>query len=174
MEKKIRFGDLVRNSGRPQPMTLWTDPKNDKSFSKAVKENRIVTVIEDPASKRKGFGQIGFHAQPHAFYLVFPRSLPRENGSRVIGINYELLEEPRVGSDPVRNTKSEPKPPEIKIEPIQKKFKVRLRRTATVETNVDVTAKDRTEAEQLAIKRAQQQSFPLKQTEIKEEILREE
>jgi len=174
MEKKIRFGDLVRNSGKPQPMTLWTDPKKDKPFSKAVKENRIVTVIQDPASKRKAFGQIGFHEQSHAFYLAFPRSLPRQNGSRVVGISYELLEEPKLGSERVRSIKPDPKQPPIKIESVQKQFRIRLRRTATVETNVNVTAKGRTEAEQLTIKRAQHQRFPLKQAEIKNEILRED
>jgi len=93
MEKTIRLGDLVRKSGRPQAVTLWTKPKKDRVFTKAVKENRIVTVVQDPTSKRKDFGQIGFHQQPHAFYLIFPRPLTNEKDSRVIGINYALLDE---------------------------------------------------------------------------------
>ena len=93
MAKNIRLGDLVRNSGRPQVLTLWTEPKKYPTFKKALKENRVLTVVQDPTSKRKEFGQIGFHQQPHAFYLVFPRPLPKKNDSRVIGINYALLEE---------------------------------------------------------------------------------
>jgi hypothetical protein len=93
MEQRIRFGDLVRRSGRPEAVTLWLDPKKDRSFSKAAKENRIVTVVQDPTSKRKDFGQIGFHKHPHAQYLVFPRPLPKDGNSRIIGINYALLEE---------------------------------------------------------------------------------
>ena len=93
MEKRIRLGDLVRNSGRPRAVTLWIDPKKDRNVTKAVKENRIITVVQDPTSKRKEFGQIGLHVQPHAFYLIFPRPLPKEKDSRVIGINYALLED---------------------------------------------------------------------------------
>src|SRR5437660_3086328 len=53
MGKTTRFGDLVRTSGRPQTVTLWTDPRKDRSFSKAVRENRVLTIIADPKSTKK-------------------------------------------------------------------------------------------------------------------------
>jgi len=94
MEKKIRFGDLVRNSGRPQTHTLWTDLKKDTALRQAIKKNQVVTVIQDPTSKRKDFGRIGFHQQLGSSYLIFPRPLPsHDECSRVIGINYQLLED---------------------------------------------------------------------------------
>ena len=55
MGKTIRFGDLVRESGRPEAVTLWTPPKKDRSFSKAMRENRVMTVHSDPASHRKDY-----------------------------------------------------------------------------------------------------------------------
>src|SRR5215831_17506162 len=101
MEKTIRFGDLVRNSGRPQTVTLWTDPKKDGSMQRAIQTNRVLTVIQEPTSKHKDYGLIGFHQKPSALYLVFPRPLPQDSDSRVIGINYQLIEEPEA-TDPVR------------------------------------------------------------------------
>ena len=175
MEKRIRFGDLVRNSGRPRTITLWTDPKKDRNFSKAVKENRIITVIQDPASTRKGFGQIGFHEQPNAFYLAFPRPLPDEKDSRVIGINYDLLEEPTVESNSRRKVtpkaqQIQASPVEKKTEPARKDFTVRIRRTAILETDVEVTGKDQAEAERQALDLAKHQKFSLNRAAINNEI----
>jgi hypothetical protein len=97
MEKKnIRFGDLVWNSGRPETHALWMDPKQDRSLHRAIKENRVFTVIQEPTSKHKDYGRIGFHQEPHASYLIFPRPLPQKKDARVIGINYQLIEEPEV------------------------------------------------------------------------------
>ena len=89
----IRFGDLVRESGRPRVVTLWIDPKKDRSFSKAIRENRVLTVHTDPASGRKDYGEIGFCRERGAFYLVFPERLPKERKARIVGINYQLAEE---------------------------------------------------------------------------------
>jgi hypothetical protein len=100
MGKRRRFGDLVRESGRPEVATLWTEPKNDRAFSKAIRENRVLTVESDPASKRKDFGRIGFHQVRGGIYLVFPKALPNETDSRIVGINYQLAEE-RSTRDPV-------------------------------------------------------------------------
>jgi hypothetical protein len=94
MEKRIRFGDLVRNSGRPSVWTLWADPRKDRAFTKAVRENRVLTVIQEPASKHRDYARIGFHRQQYASYLVFPKRLPKDSDSRVIGIHYELVQEP--------------------------------------------------------------------------------
>lgn len=101
MAKTMRFGDLVRGSGRPEVVTLWVEPKKDKNFSQAMDENRVLTVLTDPGSNRKEYGRIGFHQQEGAIYLVFPRSLPAfEPDSRVVGINYQLTED-RPVTDPV-------------------------------------------------------------------------
>ena len=89
---KIRFGDLVRNSGRPQVVTLWTEPAKDPTVSRAIREHRILSVSE--AQGKRPYGAFGLHPGPHTLMLVFPRPLPQESDARVIGINYQLLEEP--------------------------------------------------------------------------------
>ncbi len=203
MEKRSRFGDLVRESGRPQPFTLWADPKQDRSFSQAVKANRVLTVIQEPGSKHRDFGIIGFHEQPHASYLVFPRALPKNNDSRVIGINYQLVELPAV-TNPVRPEDLEPKrrergpsrpqaqpeqepqepakppPPEPKKpqppkpKHIEKAFRVKVRRTATSEINIEVTATNRKAAQQRALEFVKNQPFELNKAAIHEQVVKVE
>jgi hypothetical protein len=95
MPKNVRFGELVRNSGRPSVHTLWTKPGRDRAFTQAVKRNRVLTVVHDPTSKRKDYGEIGFHERHGASYLIFPRPLPKDGPAHVIGINYSLLAEAR-------------------------------------------------------------------------------
>jgi hypothetical protein len=93
MRKTLHFGDLVRESGRPEAVTLWIPPKKNRSFSKAIRENRVLTIHSDPASHRKDYGAIGFHEEKGATYLVFPKALPKKCDSRIIGINYQLAED---------------------------------------------------------------------------------
>jgi len=72
-------------------VTLWTDPKHDPRMSKAIRENRVLTVHQEPTSKKKDFGEIGFHKIPFASYLLFPKPLPEKSEARVVGINYQLV-----------------------------------------------------------------------------------
>ena len=58
-----------------------------------MKENRVLSVTQKPATKRKDFGRIGFRKGPGMSFLVFPRPLPRANDARVVGINYALVED---------------------------------------------------------------------------------
>ena len=94
MDKRLRFGDLVRNSGRPQVVTLWTKPEENRALTDAVKKNRVLTVIQEPG--KRDCGMIGFELKPGALFLIFPRPLPREQNARVVGINYQLVQEPVV------------------------------------------------------------------------------
>src|SRR5213080_50404 len=146
MQKTVRFGDLVRNYGRPEPVTLWTDPKHDPRISRAIRENRVLTVHQEPTSKKKDFGEIGFHKIPFAAYFVFPKPLKEDKTIRVVGINYQLAEEAEPIGKPVREItkgqggrkaraaklakKTEPKAekPKIKPEPKLKSYEVLLRR----------------------------------------------
>src|SRR5262245_8159211 len=92
--KKIRFGDLVRNSGRPKTLTLWTEPESNKELQRAIRGNRVLTVHHTNAGKKRDVGEIGFKKESPAIYLIFPRALPARSNEPVIGINYDLLEEP--------------------------------------------------------------------------------
>lgn len=95
-------------------VTLWMDPESDPSFSRAIKENRVLTLIQPRSSNHKDYGIIGFHKDPHASYLLFPRSLPQDGDLRVVGIRYELVDERPVGQvvlpRPAKREKPKPLP----------------------------------------------------------------
>src|SRR5262245_43007130 len=95
MKKTVRFADLVRTSGRPQVTTLWTDPRRDRVFSKAIRETRVLTVMIENVGSKRDAGRIGFHKEKNAAYLVFPEELPRNPNARVVGIKYDQLALPK-------------------------------------------------------------------------------
>jgi hypothetical protein len=109
--KKLRFGDLVRVSGRPRTLTLWTAPKKSAELQKAMKTNRILTVQQPNAGTKRDVGIVGFRPERQASFFLFPRPLKAEPGQEVIGINYSLLEEPPA-PDPVAHRKRSRAPSE--------------------------------------------------------------
>ncbi|HZR20357.1 MAG TPA: hypothetical protein VFE51_23945 [Verrucomicrobiae bacterium] len=172
MEKKLRFGDLVRNSGRPQAVTLWTTPDNNPGLKKAVKQNRVLTVVMEP--RKRDYGRIGLQLHPGASYLVFPKSLPDEPGARVIGVNYQLLDQPGPSASHPSKVAGKSKPkknfkPVIWNPPTQR-FKVKVRRTATVEDEVTVQAADQETAERQALKQASHK--PFKRSNVQAEVVK--
>ena len=92
--KTLRFGDLVRQSGRPVTLELWMPPKENKELQKAIRTNRVLTVQHQNTGSKRDVGKIGFRVQRGALYLVFPRPLPKAGSIPVVGINYDLLERP--------------------------------------------------------------------------------
>lgn len=156
---------------RPEPVTLWTDPKKDSGFQGAIQENRVTTVIQKTVGTHKDFGVIGFQRAEHTSYWIFPKSLDRFKGKRVIGIKYDLLNVPKP-KDPVKLTEepatkspakdvgkriqepaepSQPKPQPEKTKPEPHRFRVTIRCTATTEIEDEVEAKSATEAGELAL-----------------------
>ena len=170
----IRFRDLVKTAGTPESKSLWTDPKNDRDFMRAVKQKRVLTVVQE--SKRKDFGELGFHQHPGALYFVFPKPLPGEGG-KVIGIKYDLVEagEPADVLGPaelkrVAKTKGararEPK----KVEPVVKTFQVAVRRVAVLEESLAIDAHSKAEAKQMAVETLETRGFELGKAKIENEI----
>jgi hypothetical protein len=91
--KSVRFDALVKSSGQPEQVTLWTKPEDDADFMKAVKQNRVATIVQTNVGTKKDFGVVGFEAKKNAAYLVFPKSVSAEKGSKIVGIKYERLAE---------------------------------------------------------------------------------
>ena len=172
----VRFAQVVKECGRPEPITLWTDPKKDRNFQAAARDNRVMTVVQETVGTRKDFGVVGFYQAEHASYLAFPKSLDRFKGKRVIGIKYDLLNVPK-SEDPVKPTaepakKAAPshvvkaikqatkKPPtERKTEATKPKlhrFRVTIRSTATVDVERELEAKTAKQARQMAVEMADQ------------------
>ena len=116
--KQARFGKIVEAGGKPEAYLAFSDPDNDPSFMRAAKESRVVTIKQEPTSKRKDFGIVGYVKEKYATYLIFPKSLREFSGQRVIGIDYSILQsaDVRIGG----------KVPAARKEPAPKKEKVRL------------------------------------------------
>src|SRR5262249_7330976 len=144
----------------------------------------------EPSSKHKDFGRIGFHQQPSAMYLVFPRPLPQDSSSRVIGINYQLIEEPEV-TDPARpgDFVARPKPakheapkqevprqelPKPKPKPAKRTFMIRVRRSATLDTEINVEAENQQTAEKEAMESVKNRPFDLSKSRITQQIVETE
>ncbi|MGV3772148.1 MAG: hypothetical protein ACO1QB_04545 [Verrucomicrobiales bacterium] len=102
--KTVRFAKLVESSGKPYAKTLWFDPESDTQFKKAIRQNRVLTVAQANVGQKKDVGIIGFLPDKRGAILVFPKSIPYDSGARVIGIKWDLVEEPPP-ADPVDWTK---------------------------------------------------------------------
>lgn len=162
----IRFRELVNRAGRPRQVTLWNDPKREPGFLKAVKENRVLTIVQEPAAKTRDFGEIGFHRQPHATYFVFPKPLPGDRTAKVVGIQYDLVEDAPV-RDPIRSRspkrRAEKPAAAAKSRPVvaTKNFNLLVRRTAVIETVIPVAARNPAAARRKALQRMKREPFDL-------------
>ena len=189
MTKVLRFAALVKTCGHPQTVTLWTKPENNPALMKAVRENRVLTVIQKSSSHRKDFGLIGFQPHQFALYLVFPKRLPKaDDHATVVGIRYDLIEEPdapnppakavppkeqRNGAHsarPLRTSKPSPaKTPVPKVQkPVEKRYAVTLLRTASAEVTIKVAATDVIHAQARALEQVKRAKF--KPVEIQDEV----
>lgn len=92
--KTARFAEVVKAGGAPEPYLLWVPAEKDRTFQRAIKEHRIMTIHQEPRGTKKDFGMVGFHQEPSAQWLMFPKSLRRFEDRRIIGINYELMAKP--------------------------------------------------------------------------------
>jgi len=157
MPKKIRFMELVKSSGKPEMAALWTGPRANPAFMKAVRENRVATLVQKPTGTKKDVGHLGFHQQQFANYLVFPKPLPKVADAEIIGIKYDLLK----SSDEVvfKESKRRPFPEKKAPKPKPKKFRVVVSRTATEETVLEVTARSIEDAKEDALKKIRRQKF---------------
>lgn len=92
--KTARFTEVVKAGGAPEPHLLWVPAEKDKTFQRAIKEHRIMTIHQEPRGTKKDYGTVGFHEEPSAQWLMFPKSLRRFEDRRIIGINYDLMAKP--------------------------------------------------------------------------------
>lgn len=89
--KTVRFAELVAKAGAPEAHQMWVPPAKDAAFQRALKAHRVLTVHQENVGTKKDYGVVGFHEEPHAQFLVFPKSLREFEGRRVVGVKYELL-----------------------------------------------------------------------------------
>jgi len=180
MPKQVRFMQLIKSFGRPYPATLWAgNPDKDPEFKKAISENRILTVHTVNVGTKKDAAEIGFVKEGNPTYLIFPKPISMVQGTKVIGLKFDQLENPPV-KDPVKISEAPPKkinhegrvekraaqPPTEPVAPKQHvekmprkarekaeeilTFEVTLKLSATVQRNVRVRAKTAAEARRAA------------------------
>jgi hypothetical protein len=121
--KTVRFASVVDKAGHPEPYTLWTDPKEDPHFQAALKAIRVLTVHQENVGAKADYGEVGF--KKGGSLLLFPKSLKRFEGARIIGIKYDLLEPektPPRKEAARRPPKKRTAPPQGKEEPKPKHF----------------------------------------------------
>jgi len=84
----MRFATVVNKSGKPDVHLVLVPPQNDASLQKAIKSHRVMMLHQSGPSD---FGTVGFENGVAGQILVFPRSLKPFEGTRIVGIRYELL-----------------------------------------------------------------------------------
>lgn len=94
--KTVRFTQVVERSGKPHVHTLWIEPERDPEFKRARDAHRVMTVGRSGAEKTDT-GVIGLDPARARTgqLLVFPKSLQSFAGARVIGIKFDLVEQPK-------------------------------------------------------------------------------
>ena len=89
--KTARFSQVIENCGKPQVYTLWQKPSADRHLSAQIKRNRVMTILKSESGT--DFGIIGLKENTEARYLIFPKSLTRFAGKRIIGIDWAFVRE---------------------------------------------------------------------------------
>jgi hypothetical protein len=89
--KTTRFATIVQAAGAPSVYLLWSPAEKDATFQNAIKQHRVMSVHQETRGTKKDYGVIGFTKDPQAQFLVFPKSIRRFEGTRVVGVDYELL-----------------------------------------------------------------------------------
>lgn len=156
-KQTARFTLVVKDCGRPEPVTLWGNPRKDKRLQTAVDENRILTVKQETVGTRKDFGVVGFHREAKAAYFVFPKPLDKYEDRKIVGIDYALLDVPpadsrgRGSAKPLgahRSSRAKAKKPAV---PPMTKFRVIVRCVSTMDIPKEVQARNQAEAKEKAL-----------------------
>jgi hypothetical protein len=95
--KTVRFSHIVETCGRPRVHTLWSNPEKDSEFKRARAAHRVMTLVGEAG--KADFGVVGYDVEHAASqFLFFPRSLHEFDGAHVIGIKFDLIEQPKLST----------------------------------------------------------------------------
>jgi len=89
--KTARFAEVVEKSGEPHVYTLWQKPSTDRHLQSQLKNNRVMTILKSDSGT--DFGIVGLKESKDARYVIYPKSLKRFVGKRIIGIDWERVRE---------------------------------------------------------------------------------
>jgi hypothetical protein len=174
MGETVRFSEVVTTAGAPEVYLPLSDPKHDRNFMRAVREDRALSLKQEPAGTKKDFGTVGYLPERFVTFLIFPKPLTAFKGKRVVGIKYDTfsqasLSTPRSATS-ARGRSTKPKPPS-KPKPRPKRFVATVRLVATKEVRVTVEAMDAKEARPKALSAARRDA-DLSAAPVDAELLR--
>jgi hypothetical protein len=109
--KTARLSKILEVAGQPGNHVLLVSPETDRTLQQAIKTGRVMTIHQQPFGSKADYGTIGFGPGPYRQYLIFPGSLSAFAGSRVVGINYDLLSPGDSAKRPARPSAAERKAP---------------------------------------------------------------
>jgi hypothetical protein len=193
--RTVRFDVLVRESGKPVQVTLWTKPEEDRDFMKDVRARRVVTVYQHNVGTKKDYGLVGFFPGKNAAFLIFPKAIKADAETKVVGIKYERVasESPKgpvikaeKGGAPGIPMRERPAfvldkstgpgnsryrvKPERREEPAREKFKALVRVEAVQEVSIEVEARSKAEASRLVKLRAAEVGIDVEKAAVKRSI----
>jgi hypothetical protein len=99
--KTVRFSQVVETAGKPEVYLLFAE--DDPEFEKALKQDRIITLVERGSSPP--FGLVGREAGQHGQLLLFPRPLKKFAGARIVGTT--AARRPEAGSETAGRARQE-------------------------------------------------------------------
>jgi hypothetical protein len=172
MADTVRFSVVLRSSGTPKVYLPLADPKQDKNFMRMVRQQRVLSLKQEPTGTKKDFGTVGFVEEKYVSYLVFPKSLIEFVGKRIVGVKYDTLRQADVTIPHVVLAKKQPVespraaftrrivkfPAMAKPKPGPRLFTTTIRVTAIQELEVTVEARNKKEAGIKAAEAARSQS----------------
>ena len=89
--KTARFSQVVDKCGKPEVYTLWQKPSADRHLQAEIKKHHVMTILKSESGT--DFGIVAFKESTDARYLIFPKSLKRFEGKRIIGIDWAFVRE---------------------------------------------------------------------------------
>ena len=89
--KTVRLSKVLEAAGEPGSHVLLVSPENDKALQQAIRTHRVMTIHQQPFGPKADYGTVGFELGSSSQYLIFPRSISKFAGLRVVGIDYGLL-----------------------------------------------------------------------------------
>ena len=89
--KTARFSQVIEKCGKPQVYTLWQKPSADRHLQSQIKNHRVMTILKSDSGT--DFGIVGFKESKEARYLIFPKSLKRFSEKRIVGIDWDVIQE---------------------------------------------------------------------------------
>ena len=91
MMKTARFAAVVEAAGKPDTHLLLVSPEKDKALQAAIRTHRVMTVHQELVGNKADHGTVDFELGRARQFLIFPKSISKFKGSRIVGIKYDLL-----------------------------------------------------------------------------------